>query len=392
MNEHEITSATSVVEVISHTYPSKVFMVLTYVQKAVLYIKEIQDVLLFGAMSNSRLFLLFGGSPLYYIVLPFIGVLLTALAAINAYQLAKATNKNFDQWFNVICSAFGALGASISLYGGAIATALGVSFAAGPWFFLASVTLAAIHQMVMLNLSIYRAYESLAGSVQRMHYIQAALFSLFIIGLLATVIGAVVFVLLTPAAPVAGASFAIAALVFTVIGALWRQAPHNWKLAIKGMLGLAKPESVAQNPALELTNNTAIAPTQDRLHHRLFTQYDYSARVKQMDLKTAETYLGQEINKKIDMLSTHCDGNEKNQQKKALLLSLCTSLDNKTICSKQDVLQKYPLAFQSFWVEKGEVEQLFDAVLLLQNRYQLEVNNSSEDESQTQYAFYLKHV
>lgn len=361
-------------------------MVLAYFQKAVLYIKEIQDLILFGAMSNSRWFLLFGGSPLYYIVLPFIGVLLTVMAAINAYQLAKASNKNFDQWFNVICSAFGALGASISLYGGTIASALGVSFAAGPWFFLASVILATVHQTVMLGLSIYRAYESFAGSEQRMHYIQAALFNLFIIGLLATVIGALVFVLLTPAFPLVGAGFAIAALAFTVIGALWRQAPHNWNLAIKGLLGLAKPESVVQSPVPDLTNDNAVAPAQDRIHQRLFTQYDYCVRVKQMDLASAEIYLGQAINKKIEMLSARCDGNEKNQQKKALLLSLCSSLDNKIINSKQDVLQKYPQAFQSFWVEKGEVEQLFDAVLAFQNKFKLEVNNSSIDELQAQYA------
>lgn len=55
-----------------------------------------------------------------------------------------------------------------------------------------------------------------------------------------------------------------------------------------------------------------------------------------------------------------------------LLKKLLSVLEYPAELSKKDVIAIYPLVFQSFWVEKGEVEQLFDAVMVFQNNYQTE--------------------
>ncbi|MGL5742058.1 MAG: hypothetical protein ACRCXC_05670 [Legionella sp.] len=90
---------------------------------------------LFATMIKVEWATAFSASPLYYVMLPFIGLLLTLSALINGYHLAKASNRNFDLWFLFVASVVCAALASVSLYGSAIAMALGFSFAAGPCFF-----------------------------------------------------------------------------------------------------------------------------------------------------------------------------------------------------------------------------------------------------------------
>lgn len=73
--------------------------------KAITYIRETQEVALFSTMADTRWYSAFGGSPLFFIMLPFIGILLTLNALMNAYKLIQASNKNLDKWFNLIISA-----------------------------------------------------------------------------------------------------------------------------------------------------------------------------------------------------------------------------------------------------------------------------------------------
>ena len=128
-------------------------------EKAVLNIKEVHDVGLFGAMIDSRLFALFGSSPFYFVMLPFVGLLLLVLATIQGYHLFKASNKHIDQWLGFLSLSVGAACANVSLTGAVIAKILGVSFLAGPWVFLGGMILACLHQSVMLGLNIYRVFE-----------------------------------------------------------------------------------------------------------------------------------------------------------------------------------------------------------------------------------------
>jgi hypothetical protein len=349
-------------------------------QKVAVYLKEIQDIGLFGVMINSRWFAMFSGSPLFYIMFPFIAILLTILAAINGYELATANNKNFDKLFALIVSVISAVCSSVSLYGAVIATAMGVTFAAGSWFFLAGVSLAGLHQMVMLGLNLYRAYESRFDPVQRMHHLQAALSNLFVLGLLTSIVGAIVFVILTPVAPVLGTACAIAAVGFTVAAMIWQLTPYSWKQAIKGFMHLGKPDLTEQpvdGHVSELVDEAEFNLLDKPEHYtRLFSHTDYGTQVRRMNLDEGKTYLEQAINNKIIRLNVnkiHLD--EKDQQKMDLLTRLLGSLKDKKIISRDDLLAQYTLVFQSFWAEKGEVEQLFDAVFIWHNK----VNSDAEN-------------
>lgn len=341
------------------------------IQKVVAYVKQVQDIALFATMADSRWYAAFGASPLFFVMLPFIGLLMTINALVNSYHLVQALNKNIDTWFSFIASALCAGLASISLYGGAISVFMGASFATGPWFFFSSLMVALTHQSLMLGINFYRAYESLPGSSQRMHHLQAALNNLFIFGLLAAITGSVVFIMLFPAvAPAVGVVCAMAAVGFTVLDILWRALPHNFKLAIKGALHLGKPDLTQVHPLSPIPTETLkkshdVNPNQ----HRLFTRFVYSEQVNILDKEDASDYLIQIIEEKIQSYKPDAVAqNEKIAQKVSLLKCLLNSLTESTGVSRKDLLTEYPLAFQSFFVEKGEVEQIFDAFVAIQNK------------------------
>lgn len=349
-------------------------MLIRWIQRAVLHIKEIQDAGLFALMADSRIFIAFNGSPLYFVMLPFLGFLLTVMAVINGYYLAKSANKNFDKWFGFITSAICALLASISLYGAALATAYEFSFAAGPWFFLSSVVLVSLHQMVMLGLNSYRAYESLKGSVQRMHYIQAIINNLFNLGLAAAITGSIFFVMLFPVAPVLGSAFALTAVALTLLNMAWRLLPSNWKQMIKNILFLGKPESLAHEETTqcpELISNLDKPLTGEEGYTRIFTRHDYSAEVKILGLIRGEEYLQNTITRKIASLSkSSLPETDQNQQKLGFLNEIAYSLSQHVKIRKGDLLHKYPLAFQSFWTEKSDAEHIYDAAKILIAQYE----------------------
>lgn len=367
-------------------------MAIGMLQKAVSYIKDLQDVGLFGVMADSRLFAAFGGSPFFYVMLPFIAILLTVLAIINGYQLLFAENKNLDKWLGFIVSGICAVCASVSLYGAVISTALGITFAAGPWFFFSSVVLAAVHQGFMLGINAYRAFESLAGTSQRVHYIQAAISNAYLLGLLTTIAGAVTFVMLTPVAPVLGSVCAITTVGLIILNGLWRITPYNWKLSIKGFFHLGKPEIMNEeqlNLVVRPMINANLQNTIIHSTHRLFTQCDYSAVIKSLELNVANQYIKNIIARKIEFYNADSTPKcEKNIQKADLLLQLSTQLDEKSLISKNDLLKRYPLAFQSFWTEKGEVEQIFDAVMVLLEKYEHALTLEDDQQNQLTPAAY----
>lgn len=352
-------------------------MLIRLLQKFVSYTKEVQDTIFFGLMSDARLFSALSASPILYVTMPFMGLLMTINAIINGYHLAKASNKNFDQWFNFLTSLGCALFASVALYGGAIAGVYDVTFAAGPWFFFASSALALFHQAVMLGLNAYRAYESASGSAQRMHYVQAVVNNLFLMGLLTAVLGAVTFVMLFPTvAPALGSALALTAVSFTLAHIAWAVLPHNWKLFIKGLLFLGKPESEATPQdeivdSLELDGALQNSVFNEEQHHRLFTRPDYRAAVKEMPTERGEAYLHQIITRKIAVLgSPSMPQTDAGSQKIKCLADMDRALASHTKMNKADLLDRYPLAFQSFWTEKGDVEQIFDAAKVVIAKYE----------------------
>ena len=349
------------------------------VQKTVTYLREAQEVALFASMSNSRLQAAFAASPLFYIMLPFIGLLMTISASLNSYRLAKADNKNLDKWSHAIASSLCAALASVSVYGSALSVLLGFHFAAGPWFFLGSVIAGITHQSMMMGINFYRAFKAPGNSVQRKHFLQAALNNLFVTGLLSAVVGTVLFVMLFPTvAPLIGSVFAVTAALFTFSDIMWRIIPYNWKRSTKGAINLGKPE-LPHNHALKSEISLIETHSQDLnpKHHKVFSCNDHSAVVKKLDAESAKNYLNLQIKKKIDSYGDGLSFRDKKTQDKFLFLKeSLASVDESAVPSKKSLLKKHPLAFQSFWLEKGEVEQLFDAVVVLHEKLnQLDLAN-----------------
>ncbi|KTD41614.1 hypothetical protein [Legionella parisiensis] len=348
-------------------------MFVTHFQRAIAYIREAQEIALFVTLADARLSAIFRTSPLFYIMLPFIGFLLTVNALINGYRLTTASNRNFDRWFLFATSALCAVLASVSLYGAAISMALGYSFAAAPWFFASSLIVALVHQLVMVGLNLYRAFESPPNSAQRMHYIQAALGNLFAMTLIASALGVVFFTLLFPIAPAIGTLFALTAVLFTGLDISWSVAPHTLKRAIKGWFHLSKPDvtqdAIAQQEVILKLNGLKEEESNDHNYSRLFTYLDYSAVIRTMGVDAINPYLEGLIQYKLHILRQKADSQDaKIKDKISLLTSLLNVIENPQKISKKEVLEKYPLAFQSFWHEKGDVEQIFDAVIVAQRR------------------------
>jgi hypothetical protein len=77
----------------------------------------------------------------------------------------------------------------------------------------------------------------------------------------------------------------------------------------------------------------------------------------------AEQYVRKMITNKIQSLTNRTADSDKNAQKFCLLTEVLVGLDNHQAISKDHALEIYPDAFQSFWVEIGEVEHLFNAAM-----------------------------
>jgi hypothetical protein len=352
-------------------------------QKLVTYIKEIQEVALFTTMFNAQWYFAFVAFPLFYIMMPFIGFLLAINAFINAYFLIKANNQNLNQWFNFITSLICAVLSNVSFFGAAVSVLLGITFNIGPWFFFSSLMVASIHQITMLMINFRRVYESLAGSDQRMHYIQAALNNLLMLTLFSAASGAVFFTLFFPTlVPLVGACFAICTVFLMGVNILWRMMPYNWRLGIKRFLNLGKHEL---NHACKSEENIKSFPDKKEEknpnHHRFFTRMDYSAKIKNMDVEAAKDYLIQIIFSKI--ASYKSNEAQKIQDKIAVLNEALDALKFGPKLAKRSLLKEYPLAFQSFWPEKGDVEQIIDAALTIQVNSQHKTCNNSQSAFQS---------
>lgn len=347
-------------------------MFLNLFKKSVATIKDFHDLALFSIMSDEDLFFIFNGSPLYFAMLPMIGLLSTVMVLVNGFELSKANNKNFDRWFAFIVSALCATLASISLYGAVIASYYELSFAMGPWFFLASVSVAFAHQLTLLGLNCYRAYESLSNSAQRMHYLQAAFNNLYHLGIITAVAGALTFVMITPIAPALGSACALVAAGMTVVNLLWKALPAVWRDNIKAHFDLDKPQFDKKmvyvfppNLSADKKLSTEVEPQ----HSRMFTKRDLVAEIEDKSLEEGRAALQQFIQEKIRRYDSYpLPHSEKNSQKKALLIELSSFLESDCSFSRKALLKSYPLAFQSFWVETGEVEAIVDAARFLKNK------------------------
>lgn len=328
-----------------------------FLPKVILYLREIQELALFTIMANKRWFMAFGSSPLFFVMMPSIAVLFTLSTMLDGIRLSEAENKNIDKCLPFAIAVICTILSSISLYGAVIAKLMGVLFPQGAMFFYSSMLLAAMGQATLLVINTRRVVESDLGSLERHYFLQSALSNLFNLAILVAALAAVYAVLLFPAASQFGSAYALTVVVFSAANMLWQILPKPWKSSIKNTLAISETveEPVAPSPIVSVAKTAH--------PYRLFTNVNHCQRIRSMDSIQATQYLEDLLIKKEKSLHQQLvPGAHKEKDKLALVKDLQMAIRNRTPISKQAALKSYPLAFQSFWYEKGEVEQLFDAV------------------------------
>lgn len=345
-------------------------MLKDFVHKVVLYIKDAQEFALFTAMTSSRVFQLFTASPLFYMLFPFLGLLHATIAIVHGIDLYNAPNKNVQMWLNFLFSLASATFSNIWFYGALVAQLVGTTFVAGPWFFLLSIGISASYQLIMLGVNAYRAFVSLSGSTQRMHHIQAAFNNFHQFTILGAAAGAVFTILLVPAIPYIGAICASFVLLSLAVTTIWRMAPNSFKTSFKDWLGFEKPKLSESLAPKELQKEVENDLTQNYHYSALFTPPDYSEKIKALDLDAGRQYLIRLIDHKLLYSWGHDYRDDaKTQHKKFVLESVLTAIGTNGAINKHDLLTGHELAFQSFWHEKGDVEQLVDAAVVWLDMY-----------------------
>src|SRR3989338_2751658 len=111
-------------------------LTVNFFRRLLTYIKDISEVGLFTIMANRPWFLAFGGTPLFFILMPLLALIFTGYSLLNLFDLYRSHNRNLDKWLSAIFSTLMAISTSVALYGGVLAAILGVTFAAGPFFFV----------------------------------------------------------------------------------------------------------------------------------------------------------------------------------------------------------------------------------------------------------------
>ena len=215
--------------------------ILGNLSKLVLFVKDTLTMLLFLEMSNLQWLTSFNTSPVGLVIQPILATSMLAMSAIQIYQLYKEKNRSADSWINTVGGTLVSVLSNISIYGGILTVWAGASFAAGPWLFLAATGVGLIQQAILSGLNAHRAWHSPEHSAQKKHHQQAMIHHGIIALLCAISVVALTFVMLTPAAPLAGTIASL--LVMGTVGALliWRHLPHDYKLKIKDLFGMSKP-------------------------------------------------------------------------------------------------------------------------------------------------------
>ncbi len=346
--------------------------VIAKLQKGILYLKDAQDALLLAMLTSEDYFYFLLNSPLYFVLLPLFGIFLLALAALRGYQLTKAINKNFDGWFAFLTALSSAVLGSTAVFGYMIAAAFHLSFAAAPAILLASIVVTFSYQLIMAGVDFYRAKQSPAHSQQRLDYIKTGLQHLFLATLLILTATAVYLLILSPALYFVGSACALTAAVLTLGHVFWRVIPAHWQQAIircivniiPALKNLCQPtEQATINTAT--TNSSPIkkaALTPVQHYDSLFVPPNYCDVVRNATLEEAQQYLQQVIEQKNGLATSP----KPQQQQQWQLLNYLTK--SKSIFCLKQLAKDFPLAFQSFWTNKSEFEELVTAILMLHKK------------------------
>jgi hypothetical protein len=326
-----------------------------------LNMKEFPEILFYGTMARKSWFIWMGASPFLIILMPLIAVALAGLAALDIYELARASNKNIDKWLAVIVASVCTLLASISISGLVLEKLVGITFAAGPWVFLASVALFGASMVANLGLTLWRLLESPQNSPQQMHFLQRAFSQLNALVTASFIVGCVLGIILFPVSAPLAAVLATGCTLMTVLNVAWRFTPSAYREQIKEFFGVKKADSEAlftkisdatvQDTAVDQNNTMTSAPA---FLPRLFTAPDYLSQVKGLDSSRQMDHFEKQLHAYRNRLETSPNKNCASVQSKIslaqkMLGNLNAIKSNKPITTIN--MRELPGAEQSFWRE-----------------------------------------
>lgn len=333
------------------------------VRHRLLYFKDLFQGTTYTALSNSRWFATL--TPvLAFVVRPLLGITLSTMALLQAWLFIHTPHKNIDGWMTTISALGGALFNNIAALGGFLARLQGTVFALSPWFFVAGFSVGALNQLTLASLNARRAYESPAGSDQRQHYVQSAIYNLVLAAQLASCVTAIVLFNLFPANTVLITAFALTVVSINIGSSIWRFMSSDSKKEIKRGFGFEKLEHLNENLAAKLPRKDV-----EPKHTRLFSTCDHCAVIRKMSTDDAKKYLLNYIRNKLSVLTKN-EPSEKNKQKIEVLQILKQVLiKNKAMPHSEKLHHRYPRLADNFWCEKSDTQQLLDAVGLYHKKY-----------------------
>lgn len=333
-------------------------------RKFLLYLKDVQDIGFFTAMLDSRWLTAFKLTPFYQVLFPLLGISHIGLTVIELYELVKSPNKNIDRVSHLVVSLIGTTLSAVAIFGALIAGFMGTAFVAGPWFFLASMTLAIGYQSLMVLVNGIRVGVAPSGASGRATYLNAALGNAFMTAILLSVTGSLVFVLATPVLPVLGALFSAITLAMVVSNLVWKLLPEQSKLKLKTYVHLHHDEAENQKITPELEGPQKPCGISGSFWHAP----DYTWEFYKFHRAEGKTeYLSRIIEEKVEKLRQQNNPDSAVVTDKInALFDIQQELHSGVKVSKKELIEKYPLVFQSFWLDIGEVESIVNAVVSLQ--------------------------
>ncbi|MCC5791837.1 MAG: hypothetical protein JJT82_04405 [Legionellaceae bacterium] len=335
-----------------------------------LNMKEFPELLFYGAMARQSWYIWLGASPLLLILLPLISVSLAGMAILDIYQLIRAPNKNLDKWLSAFIASVCTVLAGISIFSLVLGTIFGFSFAAGPWFFLSSVSVFFASTVFNMALSLLRSLESPAHSPQQMHFVQRLISQLNMLLTSASVIGSVCFVILFPVSTPLAAAFASACVALTAINIAWRFTPEVYRETIKDWLGFTKPvsegivvERINPDKGLsEVNTKLKVQEASGVIPWRFFTAPDYRSQMLALPPEQRLDFFSDKLQRYQQRLEASANPPTRVQSKIAALKEMRLNLQ---ACQEKKPLtaidwQKFPQIAQSFWRE-SEMEAMQQA-------------------------------
>lgn len=240
-----------------------------YMTQGLMFVRDIQLAVIFMEMLNAEWLTAFSASPVALVVQPVLCLSLLMLAALQIRQLYKAEKRPLSMYLAVLFGVTCALLSNVSTVGGILTVWAGMAFAAGPWIFLSSLSLALLMQAGFFLWRLGKAL-SCADPEERKQHIEAAIGHAVAGTQLAFCILATMFTIFFPISAPVSAVFS-ALVVSMVLGQmLWSVLPEDYKQSVKSWVGLGtgKDEShESEEPVVANGQDALPAAMKEPVHH-----------------------------------------------------------------------------------------------------------------------------